>query len=484
MIHLLFVLFCISISADSFSQPVNGKRVESFIHDLFANDSALVKYFNPEEIRRSTRFGIEYEGVKFKHLISLDFEEPEKQRVRDGAETYRYSLAPIDSVFSKLTILLSESGKEREFFFRNSSIISAPSYYARNWKTYESEFVVYHTSSSELINAYAINAMSDFIREMMSHMRFSEMEKRKLAEEKIHYYLCRDEDEIRQLTGYAARGMYFLPYDYIISTYNFHCHEMLHLLMNFRLGRQKMYPEPFFQEGFAVAFGGRGGLAAATVLDMGAYVLHSGFIESNELLSRAGFGNVDPSIAYPAAGVMNRKLIECIGFDAYLSLYKKYSRLDTKSGDALISGEDIRYGQLVSAITLDIYNSVILVTEAEFSGSGVIEYSHNNVTVKSDSEYYYFSLREPVFITDEILKGEYISNLIKEAAPSRAYRGEKYFIRVKENEISVYNLLTNTLIANYVKSFSGNGQGANLPLNFFKLRKTLLEGSPDRWKID
>ncbi|MCZ7612273.1 MAG: hypothetical protein M5T52_01650 [Ignavibacteriaceae bacterium] len=64
-------------------------------------------------------------------------------------------------------------------------------------------------------------------------MKFTDEEKKTIQKEKLIYILCKDENEIEKLTGYKARGMGNLAYDYVITTYNCHYHEATSYFIKF-----------------------------------------------------------------------------------------------------------------------------------------------------------------------------------------------------------------------------------------------------------
>ena len=73
--------------------------------------------------------------------------------------------------------------------------------------------------------------------------------------------------------------------------------------------------------------------------------------------------------------------------------------------------------------------------------------------------------------------GEYQSKKFSDVFGNREYRGEKYLILADSNEISVCNLLTNNLIANYVSSFSGSHSPvpSENGLYYFSVRKYVFD---------
>ncbi len=145
-----------------------------------------------------------------------------------------------------------------------------------------------------------------------------------LQKEKINYILCKDENEIKTISGFDTRGIYILAYDEVITTFNTHYHELSHLLMNFKLQNLPLYTLPFFQEGFAVAVGGRGGIGRNILLNIGYFLEKSNYLKFNSILSKKDFVSENASMAYPAAGLYNYFLISNYGINSYIKLYLKY----------------------------------------------------------------------------------------------------------------------------------------------------------------
>jgi hypothetical protein len=148
-----------------------------------------------------------------------------------------------------------------------------------------------------------------------------------------------------RLTGYSARGMYDLANDYIISAYNCHYHEIAHLLMNYKLKSLSLYTLPLFQEGFAVAYGGRGGKEPAAILEMGLFMVKSQFLDYDSLLNKAGFNQYDASVSYPVAGLYTQFLIETIGIEKYLDLYTNYTAAASEIDRLQINSNNLPSGR-------------------------------------------------------------------------------------------------------------------------------------------
>jgi hypothetical protein len=170
-----------------------------------------------------------------------------------------------------------------------------------------------------------MDELERFLQRSAALLQLSKADLKVLAREKLIYVLCKDEDEIERLTGYRTRGMYLLPYDYVVTTYSCHYHELLHQLINFKLRSLPLYTHPFLQEGFAVAFGGRGGVAPQTIFQSGVFLNKSGFADYRELFVASDFLQQDASMTYPLSGLYVRFLFERFGTQRFLELYRAYS---------------------------------------------------------------------------------------------------------------------------------------------------------------
>ena len=229
----------------------------------------MLNYIDASEIKLSERLDISYQDVKFKPLISLDVDPVVKKELLSGKLNYGYDINLLENDFSKLLIKVSNNKLKYEFIFKKTKMISKPSYYAEDWECVNSKYFVFHTSSRSLLNQYSISRLDSFVEHMLEVLQCGTDEIQKLQKEKIHYYLCKDESEIQKLTGYSARGLYYLSSDIIISTFNCHYHELCHLLINYKIKSNRLYTLPLLQEGFAVAFGGRGGKEPNVILNRG-----------------------------------------------------------------------------------------------------------------------------------------------------------------------------------------------------------------------
>ena len=450
-ISLFFLIVNTFLFADSLSYKVTGE----FVKSLTADRIELSKFVLPEELKISERLGITYKGVDNKFLISNDIDSSIRKRINENNLNFTYKIEKLDKNYSKLIFTIPSLKIAKGYYFKDSHLISPPFYFARDWENKESKFFIFHVSDPALFNHYAEERLDNFVYKICKILNLSDDQVKKLEKNKIHYYLCRDGSEVKKLTGYDARGLYYLPYDYIISTFNCHYHEILHLLMNYKLEKLSLYTLPLLQEGFAVAFGGRGGKEPDVILEMGAFLAGNNFLNYNSLLSREDFSQYDATMTYPVAGLYNKFLINKLGIHKYISLYKKYSGNERDIDRLKINPDDLpsieKWREYVDSS--ENYNSIKL-SIPESNNFKEIETRKNHFIISENSSYYLFRIRDTLLLGSPQKNGIYQSKLFHEIFPFKRYNNEEFAVIADSNEISVYNFYSNNLIAKYVRSFS------------------------------
>lgn len=440
-----FMIFSIINSA----QTISNTRLETIVKLLVSNSLEISKYVSSDELDISNRFGISYEGIDNKFFIADEFPEV------DENTKYDYKIEFVDDDYNLLTISIPAKNISKEYYLKDSSIISKPFFYSRDWKTKESEHFKFFISDEKLFNDYSINQLESFITKMFDVLKFSEDQINLIKQKKIFYFLCKDENEIQKVTGFATRGMYILAQDYVVTTYNTHYHELEHFLINFKLKYLPLYTHPFLQEGLAVAFGGRGGLTVNTILGTGIFIIESGFADYTELLNRNNFLNTDASISYPVSGLYTDFLIKQIGVDGFIGLYKKYSASNNLSKidviDKSVLPSDEKWKSFVNSLSNS--NPIKLVENIDLNNFKPI-IKNDSFEIYSNDEEYFFRIKENLLISVKDKLPDYHSKLFSKNFPGRKYQSEKYLITANQNEVSLYNLYSNNLIGKYVASFS------------------------------
>ncbi len=446
----LLLLICSSVTAQSLQEST----ARDFINSLLVRRDRLDKFILPGELELSKRLDIAYRGIDKKYLISNDFDSASRAEIVKNRLTFTYSISRLSDHYSLLKAIIPKLDLIKEYYFKDSLLISKPFYYSADWDTVSSEYFVFHVSSISQFNKYAADRLDNFVNSISRLLDYTDAEVKHLRRNKIHYFLCKDEDEIEQLTGYRARGLYYIPYDYIISTFNCHYHELLHLLISYKLKDPYLYTLPFFQEGFAVAYGGRGGRDSGVILDMGRFLVQSGMLNYNMLLSRPEFFQTNISMSYPVSGLYNKYLIETAGIKKYLALYQKYSAEEDKIDYLTIDKSDLPADDKWQEYIKPDDHSPIILTPGSMDNYKVIDEKENSYKISANDEYYLFQIQDTLLLTPQIPVTGYQSKLFNEIFPGRIYQSEKYAVIADSNEISVYNFYSNNLEAKYVRGFT------------------------------
>jgi hypothetical protein len=445
---LLFIPF-------SFTQTISNNRIDKIVNLLITSSPDISFYINPDELNITNRFGIEYEGMENKFFIANEISKELSTELLSGKVKYEYGIKELENDFSLITFTIPSLNIKREYFLKDSFLVTSPYYYSRNWKIITSDHFKFFVSDETFFNDYSINLLEKFINKMSAVLSFTDEEQNHLKDEKIFYFLCKDEEEIQKVTGFATRGIFILSQDYIITTHNTHYHELLHFLINYKLRKLPLYTHPFLQEGFAVGYGGRGGLEAHTVSEMGVFLIKSGFANYKELLNKLDFQKTDASISYPISGLYTDFLINNIGNDNYLKLYRKYSGTSEKVLTEKIDENDLlsegNWNLFIDSLSSQ--NPVVIKTGLSVSDYELIT-KQTNFEIYENHEEYLFRIKDTLLISTPMIVSNYKSKIFSLYFPIRTYNSEKYLIIANQNEISIYNLFSNNLIGKYVASFS------------------------------
>ena len=473
-----FFCLIILLANISFSQNSSTVQLEEIANLIITNSSDISKYIYSEELEISNRFGIKYEGITNKFLIANDFALELAKNLLVNKTKYEHQLKRLDDKYSLLNIKIPSLNINKEYYLKDSVIISSFFYHTRNWKTISSDHFKFFVSDETLFNEYSIDLLEKFVNKMFDVLKFSEQQKNEIKLKKIYYFLCKDEIEIHKVTGFATRGIYILAQDYIVTTYNTHYHELVHFLINFKLKELPLFTHPFLQEGLAVAFGGRGGLDAHTISEMGVFLIKSGFANYKDLLSKLDFQKTDASISYPISGLYTSFIIKRIGIEKYLALYKKYSGDLGKIFTEKIIEADLpteqKWNLFVDSL-LD-QNPVKIKDNLDFANFKLITKQKDN-EIYEDKDEYVFRIKDTLLINSNERIEKYQSKLFNEHFPNRAYNSEKYLIIANQNEISIYNIYSNNLIGKYVASFSVPVKSVLMKNDFFEfaVKKELFD---------
>lgn len=485
--RILFLIILIFNTYDLiFPQGITKERATEFINLLCRDTSDLSSYIDTEELILSQRLGIEYEGVKNKFLIGNELPEKIRQAILNNEEK-NFDIINTQENYSEMIIKIPGHNFEKTYYFKADKVISSVLYHSGNWETINSKYIRFIIQDGNLTNKYSIDRLNNFVEELCSMLGISNEEMKLLERKKIYYFLCRDPNDIEILTGYKSLGMCNLAYDYIISTYNSHFHEIAHLLINFRLKKLFPYSHPFLQEGFAVSSGGRGGLSRNVMLRTGLYLTNN-FVSYEEYLGLDNFIKEDASFSYPVSGLYNAFLISRMGIDKYLELYKEYS-YSLDNPNRIINADYLPDKSEFSNFKDSIIKTVLIIPlykqdeEAEYFNR--IMGSDKKYYASYKSDYYIYKVPSSFVMNSGGECYNYESKKFNEKIPDKKYDGSKYLITIDSSEISVYNLFINTLIANYSINFETNNKKIMKSDGYYyiKINKSIFDDSDRDFEI-
>jgi hypothetical protein len=453
LIYIPLILILFLLPAISYSQVLSNGVAEEFIQSLIEESEELRNYVLPDELQLSEQLNITYDNVKHKFLISYDIDPLVKSKIINEQLNYEYKIVELLDDHSRLEFIVPSLNYKKDFYFKGEHLISPIHYHTQGWKQIESEHFIFVISDPSLFNSYCVDNLEKFYEQAAYKLELNDEQFENIRSNKIYYFLCKDEDEIKKLTGYRARGLNILAYDYVVTTFNNHYHELMHLLINYKLQKLPLYTHPFFQEGFAVAFGGRGGKEPKVILDLGLFLQKSNMLNYTSLLSKNDFYKEDVTLSYPLSGLYNLFLINELGVENYLKLYLKYSGSADEVGQMVIPQNDLPSTDKWESFLDDYSKNRMVELENEGNDLNLI-YEDSTIRVLENSTHYFFQMKDVFLIPDGNNFEEFQSKKFNEVFKDRKYSGDKYLITANANEVAIYNLYTNNLIANFVSSFS------------------------------
>lgn len=431
---------------------LSDTRAVDFVRALFEQRDRLESFAHPADLARSKRLGISYEGVDHKFLISYDA-TPEA-RARVDVNLVQHRIEDLDSArrFGRLTLTIPGLADSLTYFFEDSLLISPLRYYTRGWRVVESEHFRFIVSDSASLRDYHRANLERFFEFAATKLGLSAEDREVLAGGKIDYYLCSGESEVRQLSGYTTLGVSNLAYDAVITSYHAHYHELVHLLMNLKLHSVPLFTHSLFQEGLAVALGGRGGKEPGPILELGHYLCASGMVGYQDLFSDSAFDALDPSMSYPVGGLYNSFLLEQLGWDRYLELYRRHSGTAEAVREQPLTERELPPDAAWRAFLDATGTRTAIRVDAE-PDSGDRVFDSPTATVSAVGDRYCFSIRDSLLLLPDSTMRDFKSTQFEQMFRDRPYHGEKYAVVADPQEISVYNLYTGNLIAKCVGSF-------------------------------
>ena len=429
---------------------------QEFFDALIYDKPEITGYVDKKELAKSERLGIKYDGIKSKVLIGYELPDEINAGIKSGKFKYEINEQPLADTYTEVTFSVPAANYSRKYYFNNGFVTNS-TYTSWLWQKKESKYFRFSIEEPKYFNEYCIRRLDEFVDMISDTLHFTISEKRILEKEKIGYIFCKDENTVEKITGFKAKGMAMLGSDEVVTSYQTHFHEVAHILINYKLKKLGLYTLPFFMEGFAVAVGGRGGMAPRVVTDLGYYLQKSGILTYDSIITNDGFYNNDASMSYAVAGLYNSFLLSELGGEKYLELYKKVNgdlgfvknivstQINLDLGSAFqnylehYNDEKLMYVDEKDTIKLWIKN---------FGSNGEFELTEEYIKFFSHSVY---SIGFDEIKTDN----EYVSRKYSELYNDE-YRYMKYCILTSNESVSIYDLFNDELIFSYIKSLSLN----------------------------
>lgn len=450
-INLKYILvFLFVAQVVTISQTTPRKFFDALIYDKVE----ITDYVNKDELVKSERLGVTYNGVKNKFMLGYELPDEIKDGVKSGKYKYEVKEQPLADTYTQVTISVPDANFSKVFYF-NVGFVTNSTYYSQKWEKKDSKYFSFKIEEPKYFNDYCIRRLDEFVDMIADTLGFTISEKKILEKDKLIYIFCADEKGVEKITGYKAKGLAMLGADEVVTSYQTHFHEVAHLLINYKLKKLGLYTLPFFLEGFAVAVGGRGGMAPRVVTDLGYYLQKTGELTYDSIFTFDQFRSMDGSMTYPVSGLYNSFLLSELGGEKYLELYKKVNGdlehvKSIKEINNLINQGD-RYVDFLNKyqnekiMYVDELNSI----EPAYRTMGLNGYF---VIINDYLKFFshdVYSIGFDELITDT----DYISRKYSELY-KKVYRQMKYCILASNESISIYNLFNDELIFSYNKGLS------------------------------
>ena len=461
--------------------------------------------WNRAALERSSKLGIHYQNIPLKidctspivqNLgVMKDFLQPPVKRVEslfDGKYQKLLYSAIVQGILVEHTYFMEFDSK---YFW----LTYPQDVYAGNWLIVESGYfrVHIHPELKEHYNIIMFDTADRFVEQVADSLGLSEYDLRHLQSTKIDFYYCNSDETVEQITGQRTRGLYDKASSDIISSFFPHNHEVLHLLMDFKLKELPLFVHPLFEEGLAVHYGGRWGKSTEALMPLGIYLYEEGLVSLDTLISFKGFrGSAESDIAYPLASLFNRFILEQIGQEKYLALYRKMSGSFQELSELPADSVKSRVLQATSIESweefvkdfnkyLEDYKSSQFAALPGNSGKGKMLLENSSAVVRNDGDWLEFEFlagEKPqgnlLFGHDQEAKLTYSAMFSEHYGKEAAYEGYRYGVRFDANEAGLYDYATNTLLAKYIAGvdpspdyFSQVSHKIN-----FRIKKSLTNG--------
>jgi len=438
-----------------------------------------------EAQERSSRFGIEYIDIPLK----VDCGSP---IVRNLDVMINYLVPPVktyddleNSAFARMLYsrVVGDQEVRHYYYVRRGGdwvwFCYPQDYYANSWPVVESRFFRLHVHPDRLpyVNNALLETSDVLLEELAATLQLPGVKLDGIALNKIEFYYCSSDEDVKDITGYSTWGTVDLASNDVISASFPHLHELAHLLINMKLQKLHLYTLPLMREGAAVCYGGRWGKDAEALMDLAAFLYRQGLVELDSVLTYTGFEqHADVDIAYPVVGLFVTYLVDELGQNRFMGLYKSFTlpmdslaRMTTEQIQVSIAGFAAKESWPDVLADFDRFIDRRYDSLAE-AAAGVVDGGRNlisdgAVVVRDDGDWVGFEFSvsgNPAqgtlcFGMDDRMKGQSSTLFDEHFGDRQQFDGYRYAVRFDQNEAGLYDYASNRLLAKFIAGISAPG---------------------------
>lgn len=463
--------------------PAMGRSTLAEYFDMLAsgNYETAEMMWGEATQERASRFPILFPGIP----VKVDAASPIVRNIHDMIDflmpaARQVEMLAVDS-FCKMRFENLANGRVvRHIYFArttaNGSWLIAPQdYYARDWKIQETKYyrLRVDTGATRYLNPKMLELADRQVTALADSLKLSPAQLARIAEKKIEFFFCSSDSIVHLITGAQTRGLLDLGTNDLISATFPHDHELVHLLVNIKLGEIPLYTLPVMREGLAVYYGGRWAKAATSLTDLGVFLHRENLASVDSLLTMDDFERVGADIAYPVAGLFYGYLRGKLGLDGVLAIYRRLSgdfhavnRLTPDSVRQILvtASKSANWESILKEF--DSYCQAQISVRASAQpgvGKGSAVISQDNWTITKDKNWLMAVFqgtpgthpKGSIFLSpDSSLAKTTSEQLSSQFSGDSHNEGYRYLIRVDQYEAGLYDLGTGQLTAKYIWGMS------------------------------
>jgi len=480
----IIIIICLFGAAHA-SDVSESLDMINYYFDLIrsGNIESATMFWDENDLSMSDRL-----GIKLAHgEIKVDCKSPILADKSDILQHAGYTLGsqvrlPDGAVRWKVRSNIIEPGSKNRFNYyyyavkkdANYWLISPYSHYSAGWKVIDSKYFKFfmHPNADNKFNEFAASALDQYVDHLAQKLELG-VERLKIIEQnKIYYYLCPNEIEVRKITGYLTEYYYDQSVDAVTSNGLSAYPAVAEQMLNMKLGSIDFQTAPFLKYGLATMLGGQTNRSPEVILDFGDYLMDYMIVELDSviLFDRLKDSTGMWEINSPILACFSEYLFDNYGIDKTLELYRILSgditfieSLTIESIKKMLSESvGLEWSQLVD--NFEKYLNDYSQGKAGIS-PGISNHKMNQVLVdekgvklNSDSDFIqiecFLNLPDSEYVDilfDRVeFPPNYVSRLYREQIGGKNIEGFRYCLRVDKNEIGLYDYGSNRILAKFI----------------------------------